>query len=126
MAKSADWPERFVARLIDPAIAAPSDEHVRWTSLLHDIVADVVLRSTAKGTPRESEELREVVGRLAGRKDRASVLQRELANVLLAFQTFLQEGIGTDSDAGTAEETDVPIDGGEAPAEDLDALFGKE
>jgi len=116
MASSDDWPERFVARLVDAKHVAPKDEHVRFTSLFHDVVSEAVLSATAGGSPAENQRLRQVVGDGRQRAGRAAALERELAQILLAFQDAFLGGLVTvHADDAAREKEAVRIEGDVAP-----------
>jgi hypothetical protein len=116
MAASDDWPERFVARLADPGIPVPENEHVRFTSMLHDVVADVVLSSTAGGSPAENQRLREVSAARGRAGGRAATLEVAFTEILLAFQDVFLAGLVTVNADDTAQDSsavkleDAPID----------------
>jgi hypothetical protein len=113
--KSKAWPERLAARLLDPSLAGEPD-HVEWTG---GVISNALLVTTAEGTPAEHETLLGLREANAGRGDRASVINRGLAGVLLAFQSHFQRGAITTEDDDSAEDQAAIQVGGAASAEDM-------
>ena len=93
MATSEDWPERLVARLVDAKYAAAPNEHVQWTSLAGGVISGALINATAAGTPAEHEALLQIHASCKGKTDRASQVNRGLAEILLAFQSHFQRGV---------------------------------
>lgn len=117
--KSVAWPERLAARLLDPSLAGTPD-HVQWTSLAGGVISNTLLTTTAEGTPAEHENLLRLRDANAGRNDRASVINRGLAGVLIAFQSYFQRGTIVAGEDDSAQDQAAIQVGGEAAAEDLE------
>lgn len=113
-ATSDDWPERLVARLLNPALAAV-DDHVQWVGVLTGMDADVLGASLA-GTPVDYKRYSD---RLAQARRGGPAAERgvRLLEILCAFQgAFVSGDISLEA---TREATDArAVDVGEdAPLE---------
>jgi hypothetical protein len=117
LAKSEDWPERLVARLANPALAASGagQEHVEWTGLAGGVIAPLLFTATATGTPAEHEELLAIYEANKKAGDEGGKLNAALAEILIAFQSYFQAGgitVGDDDSAGRKEDVKVGADVG--------------
>jgi hypothetical protein len=121
LAKSADWPERLVARLANPALAATGagQEHVEWTALAGGVIAPLLFTATATGTPAEHEELLRIYEANKKAGDEGGRLNATLAEILLAFQSYFQTGGVTVSDDDSAGRKEDVVVGKDVGAEEL-------
>lgn len=122
MAVSEDWPERLVARLVEPKHAAASNEHVQWTSLAGGVIPGAIIATTAAGTPAEHETVLQVRKANTGKTDNASTVNLGLAQILAAFQSYFQRGVIVASEDDSAPDRGAIAvqDGGAASSEDLE------
>jgi hypothetical protein len=121
LAKSEDWPERLVARLTDPALAAKGagQEHVEWAALAGGVVAPILFTSTATGTPAEHEDVLGIYEANKQARDEGSRLNAALAEILIAFQSYFQAGGVTVVDDDSADRKEDVIVGKDVGADDL-------
>lgn len=112
-AGSEHWPERLMARLVDPAFCAqPGKEHVLWASAC---AADArLLHALVGGTP---EDYARHTALLAAMPDYpADPRNRELLEILCAFQeVFVGGGISVDTSAEATDRHAIEIE--DAPDE---------
>jgi hypothetical protein len=122
MAVSEDWPERLVARLVNPKYAAAPNEHVQWTSLAGGVIPGAILNTTAAGSPAELDAVRLILDASSGKSDSASLVNHGLAQILVAFQNYFQRGVIVASEDDSAPDRGAIAvqDGGEASREDLE------
>ena len=119
---SEHWPDRLAARLIAPELAVSgTQEHVQWTSLAGGVLSNSLFSTTAKGNPTENGMLDSLRKAHTGRNDRVSVINRGLAGVVLAFQSYFLRGILGPSEADdSAEKREAIQTVGAASKEDLE------
>lgn len=86
------WPDRLLARLANPKLAAIPD-HVQWISLADNIVDSLILTTTAEGTPAERHELLNIRNRYASSGSPHAPINCSLAEVLIAFQNYFQSAV---------------------------------
>lgn len=109
-AASQHWPERLMARLVDPAFCAqPGEDHVYWASAA---ACDIKLLNTrVGGTPEEYARHRALLA--AGQVD---ARDRGLLEILCAFQEVFV-GAGITVDAGSEATDPCAIEVEDAPEE---------
>ncbi len=112
-AMSQHWPERLMARLVDPAFCAqPGEEHVFWATACAGDVR--LLNAPVGGTP---EDYAHHTALLAAMPDNPiDVRNRGLLEILCAFQeVFVGAGITVDASAEAADRHAVEVE--DAPDE---------
>ena len=109
-AKSEHWPERLMARLVDPALCAqPGEDHVLWASAF---ACDAgLLNALVGGTPEEY--VRHTALLEAGQ---VGARNRGLLEILCAFQAvFVGAGITVDASAEATDSHAIEVE--DAPDE---------
>ncbi|MCU0809176.1 MAG: hypothetical protein MUC53_15080 [Candidatus Contendobacter sp.] len=106
-AKSEHWPERLVARLVDPAtLAEAREDHVLWVSVCAGDGA--LLQTPIGGTPEDYARHSDLLGRVRGA---AASRTGALLEIVCAFQgAFVASGISIDETAEATEQTAVEIE----------------
>jgi hypothetical protein len=106
-AKSEHWPERLVARLVDPAtLAEAKEDHVLWVSACAGDGA--LLQTPIGGTPEDYARHSDLLGRVRGA---AAARTRALLEIVCAFQgAFVASGISIDETAEATEPTAVEVE----------------
>jgi hypothetical protein len=106
-AKSEHWPERLVARLVNPAtLAEAKEDHVLWVSVCAGDGA--ILQTPIGGTPEDYARHSGLLGQTRGT---AAARTRALLEILCAFQgAFVASGISIDETAEATEPTAVEVE----------------
>lgn len=112
--KSDHWPERLVARLLRPDLAAAAADHVQWIGAISGVDAGT-LEAKVLGTPVEYAQHSE---RLTLARKGGGAAQRSVGflEILCAFQgAFVAGGItveatGEATEAGALELEDAPLE----------------
>ncbi|MDO8812569.1 MAG: hypothetical protein Q7J38_11160 [Gallionella sp.] len=109
-ATSEHWPERLMARLVDPVFCAqPGEDHVCWASAFACDAA--LLNARVGGTPEDYARHTELLA--AGQADARN---RGLLEILCAFQAvFVGAGITVDASADAAHRHAIEVE--DAPNE---------
>jgi hypothetical protein len=113
-ATSEDWPERLIARMVDPAsLAQAKDDHVLWVSTCAGDGA--LLNAPVGGTP---EDYARNTGLLGSARGPAAARTKALLEILCAFQgVFVASGITVEESAEATDRRAVEIE--DAPAIDF-------
>ena len=106
-AKSEHWPERLVARLVDPAtLAEAKEDHVLWVSACTGDGA--MLQTPIGGTPEDYARHSSLLDKVRGV---AAARTHALLEILCAFQkVFVASGIILDEPAEATEPTAVEVE----------------
>ena len=101
------WPERLVARLVDPAtLAEAREDPVLWVSVCAGDGA--MLQTPIGGTPEDYARHSSLLGKVRGA---AAARTRALLEILCAFQgAFVASGISIDETAEATEQTAVEVE----------------
>lgn len=102
-ANSEHWPERLIARLVDPALLAQAKEdHVLWVSACAGDAS--LLNAPIGGTPEDYARHSDLLGKALGP---AAARSRRLLEILCGFQ-----GVFVASEITVDESTQAPDEGG--------------
>ena len=106
-ANSEHWPERLVARLVDPAtLAEAKEDHVLWVSACAGDGA--LIQTPIGGTPEDYARHSDLLGKVRGA---AAARTRALLEIVCAFQgAFVASGITIDETAEATEPTAVEVE----------------
>lgn len=90
-AKSEDWPERLVSRMIDPAITPDKKrDHVEWVNVCAGMNAELI-KARIDCTPEEYSRYNEMLATLSTGGAAMTRLKMRL-EILLAFQGYFMAG----------------------------------
>lgn len=106
-ANSEHWPERLVARLIDPAtLAETREDHVLWVSACAGDGA--MLQTPIGGTPEDYARHSSLLAKVRGA---AAARTRALLEIVCVFQgAFVASGVTIDETAEATERTAVEVE----------------
>jgi hypothetical protein len=106
-ARSEHWPERLVARLVDPAtLAEAREDPVLWVAVCAGDGA--LLQTPVGGTPEDYAHHSSLLGKARGA---AAARTRALLEILCAFQgAFVASGISIDDTSEATDETAVQVE----------------
>lgn len=111
-AKSDDWPERLISRMIHPAITPDEKrDHVEWVNLCSGMDAEI-LKARIDCTPEEYSRYNEMLVTLS-REGAAMARSKMLLEILLAFQGYFTAG------GIVVERNDAAKEGDAIETEDL-------
>lgn len=104
---SEHWPERLIARLVDPALLAQAKEdHVLWVSACAGDAS--LLDAPIGGTPEDYARHTDLLGKARGP---AAARSKALLDILCAFQgAFVASGITVDESAEATDGNAIEIE----------------